>query len=76
MSDYGQMVAATPSGRQWGAWLNRRTAYEFERDHYLMNGVTRAAARRRARQTIAALTPDPSRKVHLPQSRHSGQGRH
>ncbi|MEH1127338.1 hypothetical protein [Micromonospora sp. CPCC 206061] len=54
-SDYGQLVAATPPGRQWGIWLNRRTAYEFERDHYVMNGVARVAARRRARQTIAGF---------------------
>lgn len=62
-SDYGQLVAATPSGHQWGAWLDRRTAYAFERDHYLMDGATRTDARRRARQAIAGFGCPPAKAV-------------
>ncbi|MCW6005846.1 hypothetical protein K1W54_14845 [Micromonospora sp. CPCC 205371] len=62
-SDYGQLVAASPSGDRWGAWLDRGTAYAFERDHHVMNGVSRRAARRRARETIAAFGCPPAEAV-------------
>jgi hypothetical protein len=62
-SDYGQVVAASPSGHQWGVWLDRRTAYAFERDHYLMDGTARPAARRQARATIAGFGCRPAEAV-------------
>jgi hypothetical protein len=62
-SDYGQVVAATPSGDRWGVWLDRGTAYAFERDHHVMTGMARAAARQRARETIAAFGCPPAEAV-------------
>lgn len=62
-SDYGQVVAATPSGHQWGVWLDRDTAYAFERDHHATTGMARAAARRQARETIAAFGCPPAEAV-------------
>ncbi|SNT64366.1 hypothetical protein SAMN05421812_1177 [Asanoa hainanensis] len=62
-SDYGQVVAATPSGDQWGVWLARDTAYAFERDHNAMVGMARTTARRRARETIAAFGCPPDQAV-------------
>jgi hypothetical protein len=62
-SDYGQVVAATPSGDQWGVWLDRDTAYAFERDHQVMIGMARKAARRRARETIAAFGCPPREAI-------------
>lgn len=68
-SDYGQVVAADPadpadpaagSGGMWGAWLDPATAYAFERDHHLMLGHGRAAARRRARDVIAGFGSPPA----------------
>ena len=62
-SDYGQVIAATPSGDRWGVWLDRDTAYAFERDHHVMNATARATARRRARETIAAFGCPPGEAV-------------
>ena len=62
-SDYGQVIAATPSGDRWGVWLDRDTAYAFERDHNVMTGMSRTAARRRARETIAAFGCSPDQAV-------------
>ncbi|MEV4137238.1 hypothetical protein AB0J72_34325 [Dactylosporangium sp. NPDC049742] len=62
-SDYGQVVAATPSGDQWGVWLDRDTACAFERDHHAMIGMARKAVRRRARETIAAFGCPPREAV-------------
>jgi hypothetical protein len=62
-SDYGHVVAASPSGDPWGVWLDRGTAYAFERDHHVMNGTPRAAARRRAAEAIAAFGCPPAEAV-------------
>ncbi|GAA3199610.1 hypothetical protein ACFO1B_50040 [Dactylosporangium siamense] len=62
-SDYGQVVAASPSGDRWGVWLDRGTAHAFEREHHVMNGMPHAAARRRADETIAAFGCPPAEAV-------------
>ncbi len=59
-SDYGQLVAAHPSGERWGAWLAPRTAYAFERDHHMMGGASRHVARRQALGTIASFGSPPA----------------
>jgi hypothetical protein len=59
-SDYGQLIAASPSGERWGAWLAPRTAYAFERDHHRMDGTSRHVARRRALGTIASFGSPPA----------------
>jgi hypothetical protein len=59
-SDYGQLVATSPSGERWGAWLAPRTAYAFERDHHMMDGASRRIARRRALATIASFGSPPA----------------
>ncbi|GAA2331298.1 hypothetical protein [Dactylosporangium salmoneum] len=60
-SDHGQVIAASPHGDPWGVWLDRQTAYAFERDHHVMSGASRAAARRRARDMIAGFGCPPAK---------------
>jgi hypothetical protein len=59
-SDYGWLVGVTPSVKTWGAWLDARSAFAFERDHLIMMGQTPANARRRARQMIDGFGSPPA----------------
>jgi hypothetical protein len=51
-SDYGRLAGSSPSSGLWHTWLDRRTAYAFERDHQVMTGIPKAAAAAHAHRLI------------------------
>jgi hypothetical protein len=51
-SDYGWLVGVSPTKGTWQAWLDPKTAFLFERDHQVAQGISKSEANRRARQMI------------------------
>ncbi|MEV5763656.1 hypothetical protein AB0L34_03625 [Micromonospora sp. NPDC052213] len=58
-SDYGQMAGLSQLHGRWEAWLDADTARLFERDHLVMQGVSKADANRQALRMIAGFGLPP-----------------
>jgi hypothetical protein len=59
-SDYGWLVGVSPTKETWQAWLDPKTAFVFERDHQVMQGMPKSEANRRARQMIRKFGLGPT----------------
>jgi hypothetical protein len=59
-SDYGWLVGVSRAG-QWRAWLDSVTAFGFERDHRIMQGMAKAQARLHAHHLIRNYGEPPAR---------------
>jgi hypothetical protein len=59
-SDYGQMAGLSQLLGRWEAWLDADTARLFERDHLVMQGVSKAEANRQALRMIAGFGLPPA----------------